>query len=385
MQQILKLTFLFSIFFGVAKAQNKPIVAVCDPGKGCTFQISKLTPQEVDATLGNTGKYNNMSKDAMVVFAYKDGKWIDYVEDKLSRSALDRLYGGDGYTMIYPFNPYIQPFDGQWKVSVGATSGNACFVDINSMISRSLSGTSQSGLVTFPHPFSVEFLMNNPNVKWRMIHPSKYQAVLDFGGGSSTPMKLVYDIEIENERKIRGLFTLTIKVPTKDPCINKIPITYTCVKPNPGLVEKRNQIDPFAEKKKFDIERLPDDKKANVERLPDDKPKDDLLPDKSERKDKPAPKNGPKVDRLPDDKPKDDLLPTKNKPKDDLLPIKNKAKVDRLPDENKAKVDRLPNDVKPKDDLLPVKAKPKDDLLPIKNKPKVDRLPDDKKPKIERL
>ncbi len=332
---------------GFLKAQEKPIVAVCDPGKGCTFQISKLSPKEVDGTLGNTGKYSNMGKDAMVVFANKDGKWVDYVENKLSRSELDRLYGGDGYTMIYPFNPYIQPMDGQWRVAVGTTSGTACFVDINSIISKSLSGTSQGGMVNFPKPFDVTFLMNNPNVKWRMINPSKYQAVLDFNGGPSSAMKLVFDVEIENEKKIRGLFTLTIKVPTKDPCINKIPITYICVKPNPGQEQKRNQIDPFAEKKKFDIERLPDDKKANIERLPDDKPKDDLLPDKSERKDKPAPKNGPKVERLPDDKPKDDLLPIKSKPKDDLLPIKNKAKVDRLPNENKAKVDRLPADVKP--------------------------------------
>ena len=384
MRIILKLTFILILSFGNLKAQNKPIIAVCDPGKGCTFQISKLNSKEVDGTLGNTGKYSNMSNDAIVVFAYKDGKWIDYVENKLSRSALDRLYGGDGYTMIYPFNPYIQPYDGQWRVDIGKTSGTPCFVDINSMISKSLNGRSERGLVTFPHPFNVEFLMDNPNIKWRMINPSKYQAVLDFSGGPSTPMKLVYDIEIENEKKIKGLFTFTIKVPTKDPCISKIPITYTCVKPNPGLEEKRNQIDPFAEKKKFDIERLPDDKKANVERLPDDKPKDDLLPDKSERKDKPAPKNGPKVERLPDDKPKDDLLPIKSKPKDDLLPIKSKPKVDRLPDDNKAKVDRLPDD-KPKDDLLPIKNKTKDDLLPIKSKAKVDRLPDENKAKVDRL
>ena len=34
--------------------------------------------------------------------------------------------------------------------------------------------------------FAVNFLMNNPNVKWGMINPIKYQAVLDFSGGPST-------------------------------------------------------------------------------------------------------------------------------------------------------------------------------------------------------
>lgn len=361
MKLTIKLILLFSVLTGAIKAQQKPIVAVCDMGKGCTFQLSKLTNQEADGILGKTGKYNNMSKDAMIVFAKKDGKWIDYVEDKLSRSALDRLYGGDGFTMIYPFNPYIQPLDGQWKVAIGSTSGSACFVDINAMISRSLSGTSEGGVVNFPKPFNVTFLMNNPSVKWRMINPSQYQAVLDFAAGPTSPMKLVYDITIINEEKITGLFTFTIKVPTKDPCISKIPVTYTCVKPNPGQREKRDQIDPFAEK--FNIERLPDDsKRPNVERLPDDpKPGDDLLPD------------------------------GKLKPKPDLLPDRSKKPVvKRLPDERKKpNIERLPDDPKPKaSDLLPNgKLKPKPELLPDRSKrPTVERLPDErKKAKIERI
>lgn len=299
------------------QAQQKPLIASCETGQGCVFQLSDATYEEVDIVLDGNGKYANMSKDDMIVFLDSKTGWDSYIESKMSRSELDRFYGGDGYTMIYVFNPKLQPLDGQWKVQLGSASGNDCFVDINSIMNKGLAGLTEGGTVDFPEPFDAKFLMDNPNVKWGMIKPDQYRGLLDFSAGASSPMKLIFDVTITNEKRIDGTFTVKISVPTKEPCVSQIPITYICVKANPSQRNRYKGIDPFEEKKKFTIDRLPDDRpKAKVDRLPDDpKPHVDRLPDDPPK---------PKVDRLPDDKPKGKV---------DLLPDDPpKPKVERLPD-----------------------------------------------------
>ena len=326
LKSIVTVVSLILSFSGL-KAQQKPLVATCESGQGCVFQISDATYEEVDIVLDGNGMYANMSRDDMIVFAKGESGWDSYIEGEMSRSELDRAFGGDGYTKIYLFNPRLQPLDGQWKVQLGTASGTDCFVDITSILNNGLAGLTEGGTVNFPEPFDVKFLMNNPNVKWRMVNPNQYRGLLDFSAGASSPMKLIFDIKLVNEKRIEGAFTVNISVPTKEPCLSQIPITYTCVEANPSQRRRYNEIDPFEEKKKFNVDRLPDDRpKGKVGRLPDD-PK-------------------PNVDRLPDDRPK--------------------GNVDRLPDDPpKPKVDRLPDDPP---------------------KPKVDRLPDDPpKPKVEWL
>lgn len=279
---ILLLSFCFS---AKVSAQQKPLVASCESGQGCVFQMSDITYEEADVLLDGNGKYTNMSHDDMIVFAKVDGKWQTFIEGKMSRSELDQLFGGDGYTMIYPFNPNVQPVDGQWKVDVGNSSGTPCFVDINAILSKGLSGMSQGGMVDFPEPFQARFLMNNPNVKWHMVTPNQYRGTLDFAAGPSSPMNMVFDVSIVNSMKMVGQFTVTIKVPTKDPCITQIPITYTCIKPTPGQRDRRNQIDPFEAKKKFNIDRIPDEKKTQIDRIPDEKKTQiDRIPDEKKTK-----------------------------------------------------------------------------------------------------
>src|SRR5690606_20987857 len=89
--------------FGFAE---KLMLATCEMGNGCTFQLSDLDATDYDIVDGNTENYyENLPENAIVVDAKIDGNWENYVETEMNRSQLDKFYGGDGFTMIYPFNP----------------------------------------------------------------------------------------------------------------------------------------------------------------------------------------------------------------------------------------------------------------------------------------
>lgn len=315
-----------------AFAQQKPIIATCETGQGCSFQLSNVTYEEMDIVEGTSGKYKNMPKDAMIVHAKNGNGWDTYIEEKMSRSELDKFFGGDGYTMIYLFDPKMQPLDGQWKIDIGTPSTTSCYADISSTIHNGLAGLSAGGLITFPKPFNVKVLMNHHLIKWRMISPNQYQGVLDFAGGPTSPMKLVYDVTIVNEKKIVGLYTFTIKVPTKDPCISKIPITFICVKPNEDQKNKGNEIDPFA-KRKTNVERIPEEKRTNIERIPEEK----------------------------------------------------KTNVERIPEEKRTNIERIPNEKRTNVERIPEEKRTNIERIPNEKKTKVERIPEEKRTKVERI
>ena len=325
----------FLLLLSSATYAKKLLLATCTEGAGCTFQISEADASDYDAIYNTKeGYHENLPENALMVNAKINGKWEQYIESDMTRSQLDKFFGGDGFTMIYPFNPDFQPLDGEWKITIGTVTGDICYGQESNMFKSMLQGMTQSGNVNFPNPFHARFLMNNPNVKWQQIRPDLYKA--DLGNAF---INLKFDVQIIDEKKIEGVSTATIKVPTKEPCVNKIPITYT-------LVKAKEWKDPWVE-------------------FEESQPEDDLLP------------------IYPKGKKEDDLLPVK--PKDDLLPVEPgkqpKPNVPRLEDP-KPNVTRLEDD-----DLLPVKSK-KDDLLPVepgkKSKPNVPRL-EDPKPKIQRL
>ena len=273
------------------------MVGTCEEGNGCTFQISEADAGDYDVIYNSeTGYHENLPKNALLVDAKINGKWEHYVETQMTRSQLDKFYGGDGFTMIYPFNPNFQPVSGEWQVKIGIVTGDICYGQQSNLFKSILQGMSQSGNVNFPSPFHARFLMNNPNVKWQKIRPDLYKA--HFGNAY---INLKFDVQIINEKKIEGVFTTTIKVPTKEPCVNKIPITYICVK-------EKEWKDPWD-----------DFETAN--------PDDDLLP---------VTPKGNEDDPLPVNPKGDDLLPTESGKEP-------KPNVPRIEDKSKTNVSRLEN------------------------------------------
>jgi hypothetical protein len=251
------LFLLFLFILSTESYAKKLMLATCTEGNGCTFQISEADATDYDIADGNnSGYYENLHENAIVVDVKINGKWEQYVETQMTRSELDKFYGGDGFTMIYPFNPNFQPINGEWQVKIGTVTGDICYGQESNMFKSMLQGFSQSGNIKFPDPFHARFLMNNPSVKWKQIRPDLYKA--NFG---NQYMGLKFDVQMISEKKIEGLFTVTIKVPTKEPCVNKIPITYTCIKASEWK-------DPWEdlENEKPDVPRL-DDPKPNVPRL----------------------------------------------------------------------------------------------------------------------
>ncbi|MDR7129773.1 hypothetical protein J2X69_002119 [Algoriphagus sp. 4150] len=328
------------------------MMATCVEGHGCTFQLSAVTRSDLDIVHGTEeGYYSNLPAHAIMVSAKTKRGIKDYVETRYTRGQLDKLYGGDGYTMIYLFDPHIQPLDGEWVGEVGQVTSSACFVDVTAYISR-FSGTREGGVITFPKPFQARFLMDNPNVKWLKISANKYRGLLNFGQ-SGGPMTMTYDAEIVNDKLISGMGKGTIRVPTKEPCHIRIPVTFRFIKPNQEQEEDDDQEDDPWE---TDDDLLPVNPKGDKdELLPTDRKKSNPLPAK------------PKTDVPLLDDADDELLPVNPKPKgDELLPTDSK---NSHPPATKPKTD-VPRLDDVDDDLLPVNPKPKgDELLPIKPKP----------------
>lgn len=242
----MKFKLLFILFFtSLPFAFGKKVLyAECQMGSGCKFTISDATTNEIEIILGDGYNLQNLHEDDILVQTRKNGQDIWYIEKDMTRSELDRFYGGDGYTMIYPFDPNFQPMDGKWKIQFGTVSAPPCYGQVNNIL-KSLTGQIQSGQVIFPKPFHPKALMPSSYFKWIKIGANKYRGT--FGKSN---MNVVLSVELVGKGKIVGTYVVTIKIPTKPDCISTIPLTMICLEPNEGIDPwegwTSNPIDPYA-------------------------------------------------------------------------------------------------------------------------------------------
>lgn len=297
---------------------EKVIIANCSEGGGCTFELSDFEADLFDKDFGR----DIQSDDIIVLGKKNNGEVITYL-DKKSREGIDREWGGDGYTQIGLFNPYLQPIDGVWSASYGASSGNDCYGigNIGSFIrSKITPGTAGNGTVNFQYPFNPAQLFPSNEMRWVKTGYNTYKGILDFNNSTSAGMKMYYTVTIVSRKKIETFYTIEIKVPTKETCIGKVPVTFT-------LVKEKTSEDPFGKDEPADDDLLPVNPKGNEDDLLDVKPKDDLLPVE--------PGNNPKPDvpRL-EDHPKPNVPRIEDNPKPNVprLEDKPKPKVPRIND-----------------------------------------------------
>ncbi len=224
---------------------QKVTVATCSAGKGCHFTLSEVSAEEADIVLGGETRSRHNQNDVLVFGKTSEGKEIRYWETGKTRSQIDKDWGGDGYTMLQPFDPDVQPFDGTWQAVYGTVSGSACYVDIKSILQRA-SGIAGKGIIRFRRPFLPAQLFPSADMKWQKTGHSRYRGVLHFGQGNSSPMKLICNLHLVNAHRIETVYDITIKIPTKGTCTGRIPVTYTCIRPRQGQHNKQNEIDPFA-------------------------------------------------------------------------------------------------------------------------------------------
>ena len=317
---------IIAMLFSISAFAEKVIIANCSEGGGCTFELSDFESDLFDTDFGR----KIQSDDIIVLGKKKNGEEIHYL-DKKSRAAIDKEWGGDGYTQLGLFNPAIQPLNGLWKVDYGTSTGNDCYGigNIGAAFRRQLSpGTAGSGNIRFSFPFSPSRLFPSSDMRWVKTGYNTYKGLLDFGQGSKSPMKMYYNVTIVSNRKIETAYTVEIKVPTKPKCVAKIPVTFT-------LVKADEPEDPFG-----------NDEPDEDDLLPVNPREDDLLPVEPGKNPKPnIPRIETDVERIDDE---DELLPV-NPKKDDLLPVepgkKPKTNVPRL--EDKANVPRIEDKPKP--------------------------------------
>lgn len=279
MRNIILLILLFSVFNTFAE---NAVIANCSEGKGCTFELSDfdkdLFSQDFDRPLE--------SGDIIVYGKKKNGKEVLYL-DKKSRAAIDKEWGGDGFTQLGLFNPQIQPTDGLWKVTYGASTGNDCYGigNIGTFYRGKISpGMAGNGNIQFQKPFNPSQLFPSNDMRWVKTGFSTYKGSLDFGNGASSPMKMFYNIKIVSTTKIETYYTVEIKVPTKPKCVAQIPVTFTLIK------EKTNK-EPYdyekSDDENLDDDLLPVNPKGNKDDLMEVKPKDELLPVNPSKNNKP--------------------------------------------------------------------------------------------------
>ncbi len=257
MKKIILLIIL--LFTGVVHAK-KIMVASCQMGEGCTFRLSEPTAEDLEIVMDyEPGTLSNLPSNAMLVYAKNGNQSGFYIERNLTRSQLDKFYGGDGFTQIYLFDPRIQPLNGVWKSKIGTVSASDCMVDIKSIIG-SLQGHQAGGNINFTKPFTPRFLMDSPEVKWIQLEPNKFKGILNFGQNNS-PMQMTYTATVVHDKKIEGVIDFTIKIPTQGTCSARIPIVFECVKPdnNQNFTKPENskpRIDPLEDKPYTPVEIL---------------------------------------------------------------------------------------------------------------------------------
>ncbi len=298
---------IIAMFISVSAFAEKVIIANCSEGGGCTFELSDFEADLFEKDFGR----DIQSDDIIVLGKKKDGEVITYLEKK-SREDIDREWGGDGYTQIGLFNPYLQPIDGVWNASYGASSGNDCYGigNIGSFIrSKITPGTAGNGTVNFQYPFNPTQLFPSNEMRWVKTGYNTYKGLLDFNNSKSAGMKMYYNITIVNRKKIETFYTIEIKVPTKELCTGKVPVIFT-------LVKAKQSEDPFVNDELVDDDLLPVKPKGNEDDLLPINPNDDLLPVE------PGNNPKPKVPRLEDNK----------KPNVPRLEDKPKPNVPRLND-----------------------------------------------------
>lgn len=305
---------IFALFLSSPVWADTAIIANCSEGKGCTFELSDFERGIFDPDFDRP-----VEPDDIIVFGHKkNGAFVMYLTKK-SRGAIDRDWGGDGFTQLALFNPQIQPKDGLWKATYGTATGTDCYGigNIGATFRRMIApGKAGEGDIAFQYPFNPKQLFPSNEMKWTKTGYNTYKGAMGF---NNSTMKMFYQIHIVSDKKIETIYTTEINVPTKEPCKGKIPVTFTFVKSR----ERNNDFDQDEE--------------------------DDLL------------------EVTPKGNKDDDLLPVhpKGNKEDDLLPVKPKGNKDDL------------LEVKPKDDLLPVKPgqKPKTEVERL-DRPKVDRIKD---------
>lgn len=292
------------MLFSISAFAEKVIIANCSEGGGCTFELSDFESGLFDNDFGR----EIQSDDIIVLGKKNDGEIIVYL-DKKSREEIDREWGGDGYTQIGLFNPYLQPISGVWNILYGNSVGNDCYGigNIGAFVRKYIApGTTGNSQINFQSPFNPTQLFPVNEMRWIKTGYNTYKGTLDFNSNKNGGMKMFYNITIISRKKIETFFTIEINVPTKELCVGKIPVTFSLVKENPSE-------DPFGEE--------------TIE--------DDLLPVNPKGKDD---------DLLPvNPKNKDDLLPVN--PKDELLPVepgnKTKPDVPKLEENPKPNVPRM--------------------------------------------
>lgn len=142
-------------------------------------------------------------------------------------------------------------------------------------------------------------------------------------------MKMYYNITIVSRKIIETFYTIEIKVPTKETCIGKVPVTFTLIKEKPSA-------DPFGNDEPLDDDLLPVNPKGNDDLLPVNPKGDDLLPVEPGNNPKP---NVPRIE----DNPKPNVPRLEDKPKTNVPTLEDKPKpnVPRLEDNPKPKVPRI--------------------------------------------
>lgn len=319
----MKLYFLMIVMLiSVSAFAEKVIIANCSEGGGCTFELS-----DFESDLFNNDFGRDIQPGDIIVLGKKNnGEVITYL-DKKSREDIDREWGGDGYTQIGLFNPYLQPIDGVWSASYGTSSGSDCYGigNIGSFIRKKIiPGTAGNGTINFQSPFNPAQLFPSNEMRWVKTGYNTYKGILDFNNSTSVGMKMYYTVTIVSRKKIETFYTIEIKVPTKEICIGKVPVTFT-------LVKEKTSEDPFGKDEPADDDLLPVNPKGNDDLLPVNPKGDDLLPVE------PGNNTRPNVPRL-EDNPKPDVPKLEDNPQ---------PKVPRLEDNPKPNVPRLEDKPKP--------------------------------------
>lgn len=116
----------------------------------------------------------------------------------------------------------IQPLDGYWMVTGGASQAVGCMAGVAESVGRNLPAP-QTGQITFDKPFNARQLLKGNGVTWRRAGADHHVATIAQGG---SVMLMSFDLKVRNPSQMLGQAIVTVRIPGQPVCTVTTPFTY---------------------------------------------------------------------------------------------------------------------------------------------------------------
>lgn len=210
-------------------ADEKVMVAYCQPSHGCEAYLSDLTYTEANLLLDYLGTADKNIGSTLVIMENKSKQWTAYFDKKRNLKQLNEYFGGQGQSVIRLFPRIllndIQPKDGFWSITSTHPKVTGCPHGVAEQLSKKK--ITESGSVKFSQPFKATDMIKHQSIKWLKAAPNQYKARLIQSDNTQAMLTSTYSIKIVSQDLIKGQAISNINISTARNCKIVMDFRYT--------------------------------------------------------------------------------------------------------------------------------------------------------------